>query len=243
MFVPLLMAYSLQTCPNISEPGQPIRRTTGEVLEEHCKSLEERKDFHRVYVIPKDAWEELSEEELLDKATAGDAGAQCRLGRKLHLFGRAQDWRKWLEAAAAQGNLEAHYNLGVILHKKGDEDGIKWLEKAAAKGDVDALYKLGRIHYLGYQTPQDHHLALKYFSELADQGDPDGQFHLGSMFYRGEAVPQDFVLAHSWINLATSRASGDAANRSKRLRERVAEEMTREQIAEAQKRARQWKSE
>jgi TPR repeat protein len=240
-FAPLLLVFSFQTCPQISEPGQPLSRTTGESLLEHCNSIEEKKDFHRVYVVPKDAWEELSDEELLEKATAGDAGAQCRLGRKLNLFGRARDWQKWLEAAAAQGNLDAHYILGVILHKRGDKDGINWLEEAAAKGDGDALYKLGRIYYLGQQTSKDHDLALKHFRKLAEGGDPDGQFHLGVMFYRGEAVPQDFVLAHSWINLAASRTSGDAAARAKRLRDRVAEEMTREQIAEAQKLARQWK--
>ena len=240
---PLLLSFSFQNCPSAFEPSVPIKSTTAEMLEEYCKNIEEGKDFDRVYRIPNDSMEELSEEELLQEAAAGNAGAQCRVGRKFHLFGgsRAQEWRRWLEMAAAQDYLDAQYNLGVILHERGDVAGIQWLEMAAEKGDPDALYKLGRIYYLGHRTAQDHGQALKCFRDLAEKGQPEGQFHLGVMYYKGESVPQDFVLAHNWINLAASRTTGDEADRARRLRDRVAEAMTREQIAEAQRIARQWK--
>ena len=236
--VPLL-AFSFQTCPNPLEPAPPMQRTTAEIWEDYCKDYEEQKDLRRVYLIPKDSLEELSEEELLDKATAGDAAAQCRLGRRLNLFGTRQEWRMWLEKAAAQNNLDAQYNLGVILEKKGETEGIEWLEKAAARGDVDAKYKLGRVYYVGDHISHDR--ALKYFRDLAEHGDSHGQFHLGLMYYKGEGVPQDFVVAHSWINLAASQAADNEGARARSLRDLLAQEMTKDQIAEAQNLARQWK--
>jgi len=54
-------------------------------------------------------------------------------------------------------------------------------------------------------------------------------------------VPQDFAEAHMWINLAASRASGDDQKNYAALRETVAKLMTPQQIAEAQRRAREWK--
>jgi TPR repeat protein len=238
--VPLL-AFSFQSCPSPPYPSSPVQPKTAEIWEDYCKDYEEQTDLQRVYVIPKDSLEELSEEELLDKATAGDAAAQCRLGRRFNLFGTKQEWRMWLEKAAEQNNLDAQYNLGVILEKKGETEGIEWLDKAAARGDVDAKYKLGRVYYVGEHISQDHDRALKYFRDLAERGDSHGQFHLGLMYYKGEGVPQDFVVAHSWINLAASRAAENEGARARSLRDLLAEEMTKDQIAEAQNLARQWK--
>ena len=48
--------------------------------------------------------------------------------------------------------------------------------------------------------------------------------------------PQDYVEAQEWLNLATSLGNASAAEN----RDNVAEEMTREQLSEAQRRAREW---
>ena len=224
LLAPLLLV-SFQTCPSVFEPAPPVQRTTAERWEQDCKDIEEQRDFQRVYILPKDSLEKLSEEELLQRATAGDAEAQCRLGRRLHLFGSSQEWRTWLEEAAVQNNLDAQYNLGVILSKKGDADGLEWLKKAAAGGDGDAQCKLGRIFYVGNHVSQDHVQALRYFRDLADRGDLCGQFHMGLMYYKGEGVPQDFVAAHGWINLAGSRAGADGGVRARKLRDLLAEEV------------------
>jgi TPR repeat protein len=55
------------------------------------------------------------------------------------------------------------------------------------------------------------------------------------MHYMGRGVPQDYVLAHMWFNLSAAR--GGSAER----RDSILHQMTREQIAEAQKLAREWK--
>jgi TPR repeat protein len=64
----------------------------------------------------------------------------------------------------------------------------------------------------------------------------DAFFQLGMMYSTGSSVPADFVAAHKWFNLAAMRGNKDAI----RLRREVAEQMTEEEIAAAQRAARAW---
>ena len=61
------------------------------------------------------------------------------------------------------------------------------------------------------------------------------------MYAMGRGVSQDYVVAHMWLNLGAAQVS--AADRDKYVyaRDAVAELMTAEQIAEAQRLAREWK--
>ena len=61
-------------------------------------------------------------------------------------------------------------------------------------------------------------------------------FRMGLMHASGRAVPQDLVVAHKWLNIAALKGSAEAA----RLRREIAGEMSRTQIAEAQRQAREW---
>jgi TPR repeat protein len=61
------------------------------------------------------------------------------------------------------------------------------------------------------------------------------------MYEQGRGVPQDYVESHMWYNLAASNASGDNREGFTNERDHVAKKMTPEQIAEAQRRAREWK--
>ena len=74
----------------------------------------------------------------------------------------------------------------------------------------------------------------------AEQGDASAQFNLGVMYARGRGVPQDYVQAHKWVNLAASRATSDD-RKSTKTRDAIAAQMTPEQVAEAQRLAREWK--
>lgn len=69
-------------------------------------------------------------------------------------------------------------------------------------------------------------------------GTPDGLFQLGLMHCVGRDVPLDLVSAHMWFNLAALRGNAEA----KRYRMEIAAEMTKAQIAEAQRQARAWLS-
>ena len=67
------------------------------------------------------------------------------------------------------------------------------------------------------------------------------QMNLSSMYRDGRGVPQDRVRAHMWLNLAASRASSDDRKWVAEQRDRLTAKMTAQQIAEAQRLAREWK--
>jgi TPR repeat protein len=67
-------------------------------------------------------------------------------------------------------------------------------------------------------------------------GAPDALFELGLMYCAGRDVELDLVTAHKWFNLAAMRGNEDA----KRYRVEIAGELTRSEIAEAQRQAREW---
>jgi hypothetical protein len=76
-------------------------------------------------------------------------------------------------------------------------------------------------------------------TDLAAAGSaPDALFELGLMYGAGRDVEIDLVSAHKWFNLAAMRGNDEA----KRYRMEIAREMSREEIAEAQRQAREWLS-
>jgi TPR repeat protein len=109
----------------------------------------------------------------------------------------------------------------------------------ANAGDAQAQSTLG-MSYLDRGVPQDDAQAASWFRKAAEQGLADAQNILGAMSERGWGVPQDFVEAHKWLNLAASRASAAYQRTYAETRDRVAKKMTRAQIADAKKLAREW---
>ena len=74
----------------------------------------------------------------------------------------------------------------------------------------------------------------------AAQGDVTSIFDLGVVYSTGShGVECDLIEAHKWFNIAASRGHEDAAF----CRADVSDEMTAREIAEAQRRARQWLAE
>ena len=72
----------------------------------------------------------------------------------------------------------------------------------------------------------------------AHGGSVDALFQLGMMHCAGRDAEYDLVNAHKWFNLAALRGNGAA----KRYRMEIASEMSKIEIARAQKLARQWLS-
>jgi len=85
---------------------------------------------------------------------------------------------------------------------------------------------------------RDYATALRLIRPLAEQGNANAQYNLGVFYDNGLGVPQDRVRAHMWLNLAAMQGRDGAAA----FRDLVARLMTPAQIAEAQKLAREWKS-
>jgi TPR repeat protein len=70
----------------------------------------------------------------------------------------------------------------------------------------------------------------------AREGRIDALYNLGLLYSTGQGVKVDLVEAHKWFNLAAMRGNEDA----RACRASLAQEMRPEEIAEAQRQARQW---
>ena len=64
----------------------------------------------------------------------------------------------------------------------------------------------------------------------------DALYELGVMYCAGREVETDLVAAHKWFNLAAVRGNQEAKAR----RAELSLEMSKQQIAHAQKQAREW---
>lgn len=71
----------------------------------------------------------------------------------------------------------------------------------------------------------------------AASGDSNAYFDLGVVYSTGDhGTPADLIEAHKWFNLAAARGHEEAAM----ARADISDEMTAREIAEAQRRAREW---
>ena len=88
--------------------------------------------------------------------------------------------------------------------------------------------------------PENDAEAVRWFRLAVEQGHAAAQGSLGLMYTHGVGVPQDYVAAHMWLNLAGAQSSGNVREAAAKGRDAVAARMTSEQIAEAQRLAREW---
>ena len=114
------------------------------------------------------------------------------------------------------------------------------LRARAEQGVAEAQVNLGVIYRDGYYVPPDNFEAVRWFRRAAEQGHAGAQYSLGVRYFNGRGVLQDYVEAHMWYNLSAAQSSGEDRDISVGGRDAVAERMTTEQIAEAQRRAREW---
>lgn len=78
--------------------------------------------------------------------------------------------------------------------------------------------------------------AYKGFLALSEKGSSISQYFLGQMCLEGMGVLQDFSQAHMWFNISASRGH----KKAKAHLDRLTKKMSPDQIAEAQKLAREW---
>jgi hypothetical protein len=89
-------------------------------------------------------------------------------------------------------------------------------------------------------VPDDDEEAVRWYRLAADQGDGNAQYNLGVMYDNGDGVPQDDVQAYMWFSLAASRSTGTERATATEWRDRVANRLTPDQLAEGQRLAREW---
>lgn len=182
----------------------------------------------------------------LRAAEQGHAGAQFNLGN-MYYNGRGvqQDYTeavKWWLRATEQGHAGGQNNVGVI-HRDGNgvpqngAEAVKWFLRAAEQGLADAQCNLSDMYHEGRGVSQDHANAVKWRLRAAKQGHAGAQNSLGVNYTEGNGIVRDYVQAYKWFNLAAAQGSEDA----KKNIEIVTRQMTRDQIAEAQRLAAQFR--
>ena len=79
-------------------------------------------------------------------------------------------------------------------------------------------------------------MSSSEFTVEGQSATSDILFQMGVMYATGRTVPYDLVSAHKWFNIAAQRGSEEA----RRYRREVALEMSSDQLAVAQREAREW---
>jgi TPR repeat protein len=190
--------------------------------------------------------------QLRAKAESGDVAAQYLLALRydegLGVSVNDIEAVKWYRKAADRGIATAQVNLGMMYYNgegvpKDDAEAVRWYRKAAERGNPNAQFSLGFMYSNGKGLAEDDIAAVNWYRKSSEQGQPYAQFNLGLMYYNGDGVPKNNVEAYFWWNLAAARGlpSSEIVANAKTNRDRLENEMTREQIADAQRRSAAWK--
>jgi TPR repeat protein len=116
------------------------------------------------------------------------------------------------------------------------KDEVATIRQLAEHGDAGAQSIFGLMYANGVGITENDAEAVKWYRLAAEQGNADAQSNLGVMYFFGSGVSKSAVDAYFWWHLAAARENADA----KKFKELIEKTMTREQIAEAQRRSAAW---
>jgi uncharacterized protein len=178
-------------------------------------------------------------------AEGGDSAAQAMVASMyLHGDGTAENAElgaQWYRKAADAGNPPAQFNLASLYArgegvKKDLGEAARLLRQAAVSGHTTAQFRLGFMLLTGSAGAKNLAEAAHWFRLSAEQGNGDAQLRLGYMYAQGEGLPRDLVRALMWLNISAAQKTDRAAL----MRDGLAELMTKEEVIEAGRRARNW---
>jgi TPR repeat protein len=163
----------------------------------------------------------------------GDFAAAMRLLRPLADAGDAK----------AEFHLGRMYALGQGVGQD-PRQAVAWYRKAAERGDAEAEFVLGVMSLDRSGASQDAGQAVAWLRKAADKGVFNAQFRLGMMYAKGASgLEPDPIAARMWLSLAAERAENayvhDLVTKE---RSKLSAGMTPAEIAEAQRRAIEWRA-
>ena len=149
---------------------------------------------------------------------------------------------KWYRMAAEQNLAEAQFSLGACYAfgkgvMKDEEEAVKWYRKAAEQNLAFAQFALAGCYANGIGAAKDDVEAVKWYRKAAEQNYDGAQRLLGACYSLGQGVAKDYVVGYKWFLLAAGQGD-EGAKKGLIVSESL---MTREQIAEGQKLARNFK--
>jgi TPR repeat protein len=132
----------------------------------------------------------------------------------------------------------ADYQAGMDAYNRGNfATALREWQPLAEQGDARAQFSFGLLYENGDGVPRDYTKARQWYEKAAAQGDVKAQLYLGLQSSFGQGGPVDLVQAYMWYSLAAGNGNAHAPG----YRDDLARQMTPAQIAEGQKRAREWK--
>ena len=102
----------------------------------------------------------------------------------------------------------------------------RWLRLAAEQGNEEAQLTLGAMYDTGDTS-----------SESVPKIDTEAQLFLGRMYNSGQGVPKDDVRAYAWVNIGAAQIGDE---KSGKVLEVIAEEMTASAVTKAQSLSREY---
>jgi len=189
----------------------------------------------------------------------------CKCIRSLQegqIWANRQELRFIVEALAATPGIRAVNASGMNLLSARELEVVRWLTEGLTNREIgerlglskhtiknyllrifDKLGVSNRVELL-YLTLSTSNAARNSkdiegncnYGKAAEQGLPEAQFRLAHDYEHGTGVQQDLVAAYMW-SLLSEQASLELHNQANRLKRRLAESMTLEQILDAERKA------
>lgn len=159
--------------------------------------------------------------------------------RPQHVYTKALDEFK---ALGEKGDADAQFKAGLIYYRGQGippdyAEALNWFSRAAQAGHPLAQFNAGYMYERGEGAPQDHQKAAGYYHQAAQRGNRLAQYNLGCLYEKGHGVSKDEVQALMWYSLSAIQGEGQA----REARDRISVWMSPDQVAEAQRRAREFK--
>lgn len=166
-------------------------------------------------------------------AEQGYPAGQMLFAQLLQQNGDEAEALELLKRAADAGLTEANYEVGqAYLNGEGTPastaDAIRYLKVAAERNHVASQLELSRL-YASSDYP-DAAEARRWLMRAAEQESAEAQYALGMSYSEGRNGQVDYRRAYVWL----SRAMLNGDRRARAELERIAPELTAEQLGEAQ---------
>ena len=154
---------------------------------------------------------------------------------------RAGDYSRAIEEwmpMAENGHVKAQNNIAYLYSRglgvsKDKTESMEWYTRAAEQGYAVAQYNLGMIFAKGLGVAKNHNTAFSWYFLAAEQGHSRAQHIVATRYFKGLGVEKSLPHAYMWTTLALDRASGKLKSRIEALRNRLGDDMSPLEIAEA----------
>jgi len=195
---------------------------------------------------------ERAEKKYREDAEKGDPVAQFNLGHAYYRDAEeTQDYAEaltWIRKAAAQDYGLALAQLGYIYHfgsgvPVDPAESKSWFRKAAEQGDPHDQYQYATMCWNGDFGSHDAKEAEVWWLKAGEQGMPEAHMALGDFYFDlwGTRPRLDCINGYIWHTLAAlQNKPGHPPEAARTSRDRIAGDMTPEQVTEAEDRVQLW---